>query len=154
MRRVVRHDERRHRRVERRGEVDGFGVAGVVLGFLWGMQFPIVKKIWTSSYVLVAGGYSAIFLGIFFWVVDVMKIQFWCRPFVWMGMNSITIYMTSNFIGGFRKLGARLAGGDVKAFFDHHVTTGFGDLVVSIVGLALAFWFVNFLYRKKIFIRL
>ncbi len=131
-----------------------FGAAGVVLGFLWGMEFPIVKKIWTSSYVLVAGGYSAIFLGIFFWVVDVMKIQFWCRPFVWMGMNSITIYMTSNIIGGFRPLGRRLAGGDLKNFFDAHVAQGFGDLVIAIVGLGLAFWFVNFLYRKKIFIRL
>ena len=29
-------------------------VAG--LGWLWGMQFPVIKKLWTSSYVLVAGG--------------------------------------------------------------------------------------------------
>ena len=35
------------------------GTAGVLLGFLWGQQFPVIKKIWTSSYVLVAGGYSA-----------------------------------------------------------------------------------------------
>ena len=131
-----------------------FGACGVVLGLAWGTEFPIIKKIWTSSYVLVAGGFSAMLLGIFFWIVDVMKFQFWCRPFVWMGMNSITIYMTSNIIGGFRKLGTRLAGGDVKNFFDHSVAQGFGDLVIAIAGLALAFWFVNFLYRKKIFIRL
>ena len=69
-------------------------------------------------------------------------------------MNSITVYLTSNFIGGFRRMGTRIVGGDVKAFFDAHVAKGFGDLMVSIVGLALAFWFVNFLYRKKVFIRL
>jgi predicted acyltransferase len=136
------------------GYLLAFGIVGVGLGFLWGTQFPVIKKIWTSSYVLVAGGYSAILLGIFYFVVDVMKIQFWCRPFVWMGMNSITIYLTSNFLGGFRKLGNRLAGGDVKAFFDQHVAQGLGDLMIAVTGLILAFWFVNFLYRKKMFIRL
>jgi predicted acyltransferase len=132
----------------------GFGVLSVCLGFLWGTQFPVVKKIWTSSYVLVAGGYSSILLGCFFLVVDVLKFRFWCQPFVWIGMNSITLYLTSNFLGGFRKLGLRLAGGDVKAFFDAHVAQGFGDLMVSATGLLLVFWFAHFLYRKKIFIRL
>ncbi|HEV2438027.1 MAG TPA: DUF5009 domain-containing protein [Verrucomicrobiae bacterium] len=131
-----------------------FGVAGVVLGWLWGMQFPVVKKIWTSSYVLVAGGYSAILLGAFYLVIDVWRFQGWCRPFVWIGMNPITIYSVANILGGFDPLAERLAGGDVKYFFDTHVAKGFGDLVVSLVGLLLMFWFVRFLYRQKIFIRL
>lgn len=130
-----------------------FGTAGVVLGFLWGMQFPVVKKIWSSSFVLVAGGYSAMLLGIFYWMVDVMKWQRWCQPFVWMGMNSITIYVTSSIIGGFRKLGGRFVGGDIKNFFDTHVAKGSGDLLIALVGLALAFWFVRFLYQRKIFLR-
>ena len=66
-----------------------------------------------------------------------MKFQFWCRPFVWMGMNSITIYMTSNYHRRLPRLGTRLAGGDVKNFFDAHVAKGFGDLMISLVGL---FW--------------
>ncbi|EEF61365.1 acyltransferase family protein [Pedosphaera parvula] len=130
------------------------GAAGVILGFLWSIQFPVVKKIWTSSFVLVAGGFSAILLGIFYQVVDVWKYQKWCQPFVWMGMNSITIYLTSNFIGGFRGLATRLVGGDVKSFLDLHVAKGSGDMVLSITGLLLAFWFVQFLYRRKIFLRL
>jgi len=131
-----------------------WGAAGVVLGFLWGTQFPVIKKIWTSSFVLVAGGYSAILLGVFYLIVDVWKYQKWCQPFVWIGMNSITIYMVNNFLGGFDGLASRLAGGDVKAFFDAHVGQGVGELMVAIVGLGLVFWFVNFLYRKKVFIRL
>jgi predicted acyltransferase len=132
----------------------GAGFAAVLLGWLWNGQFPVIKKIWTSSYVLVAGGYSAVFLGLFYLVVDVWKMQTWCQPFIWMGMNSITVYMASNFIGGFRSLAPRLAGGDVKAFFDAHLAPGWGELILSIVGLLLAFWFVHFLYRRKIFLRL
>ncbi len=132
-----------------------FGAGGVLLGFLWGTQFPVIKKIWTSSYVLVAGGYSAMLLGLFYWIVDVLKYQKWCQPFVWIGMNSITVYLTANILtGGFDKLATRFAGGDVKAFFDIRVAQGAGDLVVAIVGLLLAFCLAHFLYRKKIFLRL
>lgn len=130
------------------------GAVSAVLGWLWGTQFPVVKKLWSSSFVLVAGGYSAILLGVFYLIVDVWKVRAWCQPFVWLGMNSITIYVGTSVLGGWNRTAARFVGGDVKAFFDANVAKGFGDLVVSVGGLALAFWFVNFLYRKKIFLRL
>lgn len=133
----------------------GFGAGAVVLGWIWHLQFPVIKKLWTSSYVLVAGGYSAILLGVFYWIIDVSQIRGWSQPFVWIGMNSITIYLASNLIdGGFNKMAQRLAGGDVKAFFDAHLAQGMGDLIVAIVGLLLVFWFMNYLYRRKVFLRL
>jgi len=131
-----------------------FGIAAAVLGWLWGAQFPVIKKIWTSSYVLVAGGYSAILLGLFYLVVEIWQVRGWCQPFVWMGMNSITIYVTSNILGGFRRIAPRLVGGDVKMVLDEHVAKGCGDMAISIVGLLLAFWVVHFLYKRKIFLRL
>jgi len=130
------------------------GIGCVVAGWVWGLQFPVIKKIWTSSYVLVAGGYSAMLLGVFYFIVDVCQFRTWCQPFVWIGMNSITIYITSNLIGGFRRIAPRLVGGDIKAFLDDHVTKGFGDLMISLVGLLLVFWFARFLYQRKIFLRL
>lgn len=134
----------------------GAGVAAAVLGWCWNLQFPVVKKIWTSSYVLVAGGYSAVLLGVFYWIVDVLGYNRWCRPFIWMGMNSITVYLASNLMGGggWVKLGQRFAGGDVHSFLDSHVRSGMGDTLVSVAGLALAFWFCYFLYKRKIFLRL
>jgi predicted acyltransferase len=126
------------------------------VGWLWGMEMPVIKKIWTSSYVLVAGGYSAMLLGAFYWIVDVQKWQKWCQPFIWIGMNPITLYLTSNFLGGlgFEKLALRLAGGPVKSFFDTHVAKGCGELVISAVGVLLFVWFARFLYQRKIFLRL
>ncbi len=130
------------------------GVAAAILGWLWNFQFPVCKKIWTSSFVLVAGGYSSILLGVFYLVVDVLKFQLWCQPFVWMGMNSITVYLASNLIGGFRVLAKRFVGGDIQTYLNDHVAKGTGDMVTALVGLLLAFWFVNFLYRRKVFLRL
>ena len=130
-----------------------FGVTAVLLGFLWGMQFPVVKKIWTSSFVLVAGGYSALLLAAFYLVVDVWKYQSWCRPLVWIGMNSITVYVANNLIG-FRRLAERFAGGDVKVFLDMNVGQGCGDLLLALTGLGLGVLLCWFLHRKKIFLRL
>jgi predicted acyltransferase len=134
----------------------GAGAASAALGWLWGLEMPVIKKIWTSSYVLVAGGYSAMLLGLFYWIVDVKKKTVWCQPFVWIGMNPITLYLTSNFLGGggYDKLALRLAGGSVRKFLDTHVAEGFGGVVVAAVGVALFIWFARFLYQRKIFLRL
>lgn len=131
------------------------GALLAAVGWLWSVEMPVIKKIWTSSYVLVAGGYSAMLLGAFYWIVDVKQWRMWCQPFVWIGMNPITLYLTSNFLGGlgFEKLARRVAGGPVRAFFDAHVAKGCGDLVIAAVGVVLFVWFANFLYRRKIFLR-
>jgi predicted acyltransferase len=128
------------------------GTIGVMAGFAWGTQFPVVKKIWTSSFVLVAGGYSVMLLGIFYFLVDVLRWQRWCQPLVWYGMNPITVYLADNIVG-FRKLASRVLGGDVQAYLNMRAE-GLGDLMLSFgeigVGLLLVWW----LYRRKIFLRL
>jgi predicted acyltransferase len=129
------------------------GALSVVAGFLWGLQFPVIKKIWTSSYVLVAGGYSAMLVGLFYLIVDVWKYRRWCQPFVWVGMNSITIYMANNIIG-FERLAQRFVGGNFKNFLDTHIMQGLGELAIACVALGIGFALVYFLYRKKIFLRL
>ncbi len=128
------------------------GAAMVVLGFLWGLQFPVVKKIWTSSFVLVAGGYSALLLAAFYYAIDVRGWRRWCVPFVWIGMNPITLYLISGIVG-YRRLAARLAGGDVSAWFDTALGAGWGALAVAVVGLALMLLLARFLFQKQIFLR-
>jgi len=125
----------------------GGGVLGVLLGFLWGYQFPVIKKIWTSSYVLVAGGYSGILLGLFYLVVDIWKLRLWARPFVWIGSNALTVYLAVN-IWDVEKVARRFAGGDVQDALGRY-----GDLVLTAITLGLVLALARFLYRKRIFIR-
>ncbi len=123
------------------------GVAGIVAGFAWGTQFPVIKKIWTSSYVLVAAGYACLFLAAFFEIVEIRGWRKWCIPFVWIGMNPITIYLAADFIH-FSNLAELVAGGPVKAALGR-----WGDLGIAIVAMALVFALVRFLYQRKIFLR-
>ncbi len=131
----------------------GAGAAGIALGLLWSIQFPIVKRIWTSSFCLVASGFSAMMLGVFYLVVDVLNWRKWCQPFLWIGSNALAVYLAANLLD-FEAIAARFVGGDIKAFLDASVSKGAGGVLVALVGLLLPVLLVRFLYQQKIFIRL
>ncbi len=128
------------------------GVACILLGLLWSYQFPLIKRIWSSSFILVAGGLSAILMAIFYWIVDVKQWRTWCQPFVWIGSNALTIYVVASIVS-FAKLAERFVGGDVEIYFDTHVAKGLGGLVIAFVGLLLVILFARFLFKRQIFLR-
>jgi predicted acyltransferase len=118
------------------------------LGYLWGLSFPVVKKLWTSSFVLVAGGFSLMLLGLFHQVVDVWERNLWCRPFIWIGSNALTIYFASQILG-FRKVAERFVGGPIRGHLG-----GFGEVLVATVAILLMLGFARALFVRKIFLRL
>ncbi len=128
------------------------GVLAVAAGSLWGLQFPVVKKLWTSTFVLVAGGWSLLLLAGFYYVVDIRGWRRWCQPFVWIGMNPITLYLLTSVVA-FDGIARRLVGGSVQRFFDARVATGFGELVIALGSLTLLVLLARFLYRRRIFLR-
>lgn len=128
------------------------GAAAIVLGLLWSLQLPVVKKLWSSSFCLVTGGISALLLAGFYLVVDVWRSDRWCAPFLWLGTNSLTIYLGYELIR-FERISERLIGADFRAFLDDHVARGAGALLQALVGLGLALALVRFLYNRRIFLR-
>ena len=130
-------------------------VAGVVMlaaGLIWSLQFPIIKYIWTSSFVLVAGGFAALLLGAFHYMMDVRGYKAWAQMFMWIGASAITLYVF-NIVFGFNVIAARLVGGDFSNWLDKWVTPGAGGFVAALVTLGLAIATARFLYRRKIFLR-
>ena len=131
----------------------GSGIAAVLAGYLWGLQFPIVKAIWTSSFVLVAGGYSLILLGVCHQVIDVWGLRRWSTPFIWIGANAITLYFL-NGLFGFEPFAERFVGGDFGALIDRLTDTpDTGRFLAHLLGLTFAITLAGFFYRRKIFLR-
>jgi predicted acyltransferase len=130
----------------------GGGIVLIAAGYLWALQFPIIKSIWTSSFVLVAAGWSAILLGAFHQVVEVWGMRRWATMFVWIGTNAIALYMVHNLVN-FAEVSQTLVGGGVTEWLDRIVTPGTGNFAVNALGLAIAIVFAGFLYRRKIFLR-
>jgi predicted acyltransferase len=75
-----------------------YGLAGIVIGKVWGLVFPINKPLWTSSFVLYTCGFASLFLGILLWIIDIKGSTKWTRPIQVFGMNSIFIYVISEFL--------------------------------------------------------
>ena len=121
------------------------GAAALGVAYLWSYQFPIIKKLWTSTFVLMAGGYAAIALGLFYLVIDVWKISFWAKPFVWIGSNAITLYLLWHFFD-FSKAVDRLLG---RQFHESH----WGGLVVALLAVGVMLMVARFMYKRQILLR-
>ena len=129
------------------------GAAMIGFGVLWGLQFPIIKNIWTSSYVLVCGGLSALLLGVFYQVIDGWKRSRWATFFIWIGASAITLYLINGLVG-FQPIAIQLLGKGSGSFLDNFLAPGAGSFFAHGVGLLLASALAGFLYRRKIFLRL
>ncbi len=130
------------------------GAALAGLGYAWGfvpspVRFPVIKKIWTSSYVLLTGGYAAIILGLFYLVIDVWGLRFWATPFVWIGTNAITVFMLVE-LGLTGQVADRIVGG---GRYQHELFGSAQWMVTLAVSMALTFAVARFLYVRRVFIR-
>ena len=128
------------------------GAVLVIAGHAWAVQFPIVKAIWTSSFVLVAAGYSAILLAAFYLLIDVWGYRRWATVFVWIGANAITLYLLNN-VMSLERIAVRFVGGDFGAWLDDVLADGSGRLLAHGLSLGLAIAIAGFLYKRKIFLR-
>ena len=88
------------------------------------------------------------FLAAFHQIVENWGWRKWCEPFVWIGMNPITVYLAINFMD-FEELVQRVVGGPVKEAFGSA-----GPLVIAVSVVIVMFAFVRFLYKRQIFLRL
>lgn len=124
------------------------GLGLLAIGYVWGFHFPIAKRIWSSSYVCVAGGYSLLSLGLLYYVFDVRAVSaVAAEPFVWIGLNPLLMYMILNTLD-FNELGGRIVGGPIKA-----AVGPAGDLLVAVAGAALGVCLAGFLHRRRIYLR-
>lgn len=130
-------------------------IGGAILigvGYSWGFQFPIIKKLWTSSFVLVTAGCSAVLLGFFYLVIDVWKFRIWAAPFVWIGMNAITLYLVWNLFIDHSHIAEFITGGP-HSEIARHVPAAYIQLAPHIVALLLVLILARFLYKRQIFLR-
>ncbi len=74
------------------------GCLTTLAGLIWNGFFPINKPIWTSSYVLLAGGLAMLGLALCYWLIDVKQFRRGVLPFVAFGVNAITVFFLSGLI--------------------------------------------------------
>ncbi len=119
----------------------------LVVGYLWGIFFPVNKNLWTSSFVCCAAGWSLLLFAIFYFVVDVLRWQRWTLFFRVIGMNSITIYLAQQFLD-FNKPVKTVFGGVLAMLPENLYATGYWIAYITVCWTML-----YILYKKKIFLK-
>jgi predicted acyltransferase len=140
----------------------GGALACLATGYLWSIWFPLNKNLWTSSYVLVAAGWSLTVLALAFWAADVHGWRKrWTWPWLVLGSNAIAAYMFSELAtNGLDTIRFTADGRQTNALawvfihvFAHIPDPGWAAFAYSASILAFCFIPVWVLYRKKIFIK-
>jgi predicted acyltransferase len=85
-----------------RARVRGLAAAGVVVlavGVAWSGVLPLSKPLWTGSYVFVVCGLGMLAFALTSLIVDFWGLRAWARPFLWLGVNPLAMYILSEFFG-------------------------------------------------------
>ncbi|MCF2501046.1 acyltransferase family protein [Dyadobacter chenhuakuii] len=123
------------------------GIVGIVSGLIWNLAFPINKHLWSSSFIMLTSGMAFTLLAIFYWIIDVKGYKKWAFFFQVIGMNSLVIYLAVRFID-FNASSKLLFEGFYKYSPEkwHEVFNALG-------GFVIVWFFLYFLYRHKIFVK-
>jgi predicted acyltransferase len=123
------------------------GILCFAAGLALSAVFPVNKKLWSPSFVLVLGGISFALLSLFYWIIDVRGWRRWSLFFTVIGMNSITIYMAQRIVNF----------NNASSFFFKGVASLFPEAwapVVFQVGYIAVCWlFLYFLHRQRFYIK-
>jgi predicted acyltransferase len=126
------------------------GLACLAAGWVGSYEVPIIKKTWTSTYALWAGGWSFLLLALFYLVIDVAGLGGWAFPFKVIGMNSIAAYLGWQWFGPALHQGARVFVGGLKPYAGPA-----GYRPIEAAAAALMLWLVLYwMYRTRTFVKI
>ncbi|HXB07002.1 MAG TPA: DUF5009 domain-containing protein [Puia sp.] len=133
-------------------------------GYCWGSIFPINKKIWTSSYTLVAAGWALATLSILIYLIEFKQSTgSWSKFFDVFGKNPLFIFILSGALPRLQRLiriedSGKLT--DPLGWFYNHICKPL-DLgheenasLLYAVTLIIVYWLIGlYLDKRKIYIR-
>lgn len=135
------------------------GVLALAAGAVWNLSFPINKKLWTSSYVLWAGGWSLLALAFCFWLVEIRRQRRGLTPWLVFGTNAIAVYMFAELLQSTITVLHWNSSLTVQRWLYLHILgvvpwPAWASLAYSICFVAVCFVPAVVLYRRRIFIRI
>ena len=123
------------------------GIVLIAAGWLWGLQMPIIKKLWTSSMVLVSSGYCFVLMALFYWLIDYKG----CNQHIgWLkvyGMNSIVAYMLATCVN-FSSVSRSIFYGLQQYVGD------FYPALIALSNAAIVYLILWVMYRQRVFLRI
>jgi len=140
----------------------GFGL--VLLGYIWGLVFPINKSLWSSTFVCFSAGWAMIVLAFLIWIIDQKKYTAWSKPFIHFGTNPLFIFVFSGLYAKTMIYLVKISNsqGQTTSAFSYIYKNIFvpiagnmnGSLLFAITHIVFFWSLVYLLHRNKIFIKI
>jgi predicted acyltransferase len=135
------------------------GIVLIIAGNLWGVYFPIAKKLWTSSFVFLCIGIDCLIMAGLVWLKEVKNLNFGGKFFEIIGINPLAIYIFSELLPmALSQIKLTQKQSIFKYITDHFVlfgfTGGWGSIGFAIVFALFCWCFGYVLYRNKIIIKI
>ena len=129
------------------------GLASLFAGWLLGALgiCPVVKRIWTPSWVLFSGGWCFLLMATFRILIEGKLPSGWAFPLRVIGMNSIAAYCIADLLHGFvaRSLTTHLGRGPFEFL------GGAYDPLVLGTAVLLVYWLILYwMFRRRLFLRI
>ena len=138
------------------------GIGLVAAGLVMEKLIPINKNLWTPSFTLLMAGWSSLFYGIFYCLIEAAGWRRWSVPFTLYGRNAIAVYVFAGLLARLLYL-IHWTGSDgrtvtPKQIFAGSITSLLGDgplasLVFAIGFVGVSFGFAWVLWRRRWFIK-
>ena len=127
------------------------GIAGIIAGYTLGLYIPIIKRVCTSSFIIVSGGYAFAGLAISYFLIDVLNFKKGVLFFAIVGMNPLFIYL-------FWHSGGRLVLMNLAKPVTNRLFGWIGPDAITAATILIVsgmMWYIcYFLYKRKIFIKI
>jgi len=129
------------------------GILLIIIGYAVDWYFPVIKKIWTSSFMLVTSGWAFLVFALFYWLIEIKKWNYGTKPWIIFGSNAIAIYgLADVFETAFLKSGVRVLAMNTMQNMGFYIKTA--SLIWAVFSLLVCYAAGYFLHRKQIFIKL
>jgi predicted acyltransferase len=135
------------------------GAGLIALALFWGQFFPIAKKLWTSTFVLLTIGLDLVMLGILIYAIELKNIKWGTNFFLVFGRNSLAIYLLSELLMIIIQLilvkpGLTFYGWINKVFYQVVFPGALGTLMFAL-SFMLVCWIVGYIMdKKKIYVKI
>lgn len=123
----------------------------IILGIVLSYFTPVIKRICTSSFVILSGGISILVLAISYWLIDIKKYNKIAPFFTVVGMNSLFIYLFAH-LGGADFISSIITPFSSFLFGWTGILTT--QIITSILVLGLLWYLCMWLHKKGIYIRI
>jgi predicted acyltransferase len=139
------------------------GIPVLVAGLVWNRWFPINKNLWTSSFVLLTGGFALIILAFLYWAIEIKQWRgLWTMPILVFGMNAIAGFVADSLVyGPGYSFTVKSPGGGTLSWHEaaqawlmsHGANAANASLIYSLAAILFCWTLLWLLWRKRIFLR-